>query len=65
MLNKVQAIEWANKRIRVNAAGPAYVATEMTERNIAAGNVNEAQVKDASRWAGWLNQPTWPTPCHS
>ncbi len=45
MLTKVLAIEWADKRIRVNAVGPAHVATEMTERNILAGNVNEAQIK--------------------
>ncbi len=45
MLTKVLAIEWAERRIRVNAVGPAYVATEMTQRNIAAGNVNEAQIK--------------------
>jgi 3-oxoacyl-[acyl-carrier protein] reductase len=45
MLTKVLAIEWAEKGIRVNAVGPTYVATEMTERNIAAGNVNEAQIK--------------------
>jgi NAD(P)-dependent dehydrogenase (short-subunit alcohol dehydrogenase family) len=45
MLTKVLAIEWAQRRIRVNAVGPAYVATAMTERNIAAGNINEAQVK--------------------
>jgi 3-oxoacyl-[acyl-carrier protein] reductase len=45
MLTKVLAIEWAEKGIRVNAVGPAYVATEMTLRNIAAGNVSEAQIK--------------------
>jgi 3-oxoacyl-[acyl-carrier protein] reductase len=45
MLTKVLAIEWAEKNIRVNAVGPAYVATDMTQRNIAAGNVNEAQIK--------------------
>jgi 3-oxoacyl-[acyl-carrier protein] reductase len=45
MLTKVLAIEWAEKSIRVNAVGPAYVATEMTQRNIAAGNVNERQIK--------------------
>ena len=45
MLTKVLAIEWAQHGIRVNAVGPAYVATEMTQRNIAAGNVNEAQIK--------------------
>lgn len=45
MLTKVLAIEWADLGIRVNAVGPAYVATEMTQRNIAAGNVNEAQIK--------------------
>jgi NAD(P)-dependent dehydrogenase (short-subunit alcohol dehydrogenase family) len=45
MLTKVLAIEWAQHRIRVNAVGPAYVATEMTQRNIAAGNVSEAQIK--------------------
>ncbi|MCU1327792.1 MAG: short-chain dehydrogenase [Bryobacterales bacterium] len=44
MLTKVLAIEWAEKGIRVNAVGPAYVATEMTQRNIAAGNVNEGQI---------------------
>jgi 3-oxoacyl-[acyl-carrier protein] reductase len=56
MLTKVLAIEWAGKRIRVNAVGPAYVATEMTERNIAAGNINEAQVK-ARIPLGRLAQP--------
>lgn len=45
MLTKVLAIEWAGRRIRVNAVGPAYVATEMTERNIAAGNINRAQIE--------------------
>ncbi|MBV9498789.1 MAG: SDR family oxidoreductase [Acidobacteriaceae bacterium] len=45
MLTKVLAIEWAEKSIRVNAVGPAYSATEMTIRNIAAGNVSEAQIK--------------------
>lgn len=45
MLTKVLAIEWADRNIRVNAVGPAYVATEMTQRNIAAGNVNEEQIK--------------------
>jgi NAD(P)-dependent dehydrogenase (short-subunit alcohol dehydrogenase family) len=45
MLAKVLAIEWAEKRIRVNAVGPTYVATEMTQRNIAAGNINENQIK--------------------
>jgi len=45
MLTKVLAIEWADRGIRVNAVGPAYVATEMTRRNIAAGNVNEGQIK--------------------
>jgi 3-oxoacyl-[acyl-carrier protein] reductase len=45
MLTKVLAIEWAEKRIRVNAVGPAYVATDMTLRNIAVGNVNEEQIK--------------------
>lgn len=56
MLTKVLAIEWAEKRIRVNAIGPAYVATEMTLRNIAAGNVNEAQIK-ARIPLGRLAQP--------
>jgi 3-oxoacyl-[acyl-carrier protein] reductase len=45
MLTKVLAIEWAEKGIRVNAVGPAHVATEMTRRNIAAGNFDEAQIK--------------------
>jgi 3-oxoacyl-[acyl-carrier protein] reductase len=56
MLTKVLAIEWAEKGIRVNAVGPAYVATEMTKRNIAAGNVNEAQIK-ARIPLGRLAQP--------
>ncbi|MFN7998209.1 MAG: SDR family oxidoreductase [Bryobacteraceae bacterium] len=56
MLTKVLAIEWAEKGIRVNAIGPAYVATEMTQRNIAAGNVNEAQIK-ARIPLGRLAQP--------
>ena len=45
MLTKVLAIEWAEIGIRVNAVGPAYVETEMTRRNIAAGNVSEEQIK--------------------
>jgi len=56
MLTKVLAIEWAEKGIRVNAVGPAYVATEMTRRNIAAGNVDEAQIK-ARIPLGRLAQP--------
>jgi NAD(P)-dependent dehydrogenase (short-subunit alcohol dehydrogenase family) len=56
MLTKVLAIEWAERGIRVNAIGPAYVATEMTQRNIAAGNVNEAQIK-ARIPLGRLAQP--------
>jgi NAD(P)-dependent dehydrogenase (short-subunit alcohol dehydrogenase family) len=56
MLTKVLAIEWASLNIRVNAVGPAYVATEMTKRNIAAGNVNEDQIK-ARIPLGRLAQP--------
>jgi len=56
MLTKVLAIEWAEMRIRVNAVGPAYVATEMTKRNIAAGNASEAQIK-ARIPLGRLAQP--------
>lgn len=56
MLTKVLAIEWARRRIRVNAVGPAYVATEMTRRNIAAGNVSEARIK-ARIPLGRLAQP--------
>jgi 3-oxoacyl-[acyl-carrier protein] reductase len=56
MLTKVLAIEWAEKGIRVNAVGPAYVATEMTQRNIAAGNVSEVQIK-ARIPLGRLAQP--------
>ncbi len=56
MLTKVLAIEWAGRRIRVNAVGPAYVATEMTRRNIAAGNVSEEQIK-ARIPLGRLAQP--------
>jgi len=57
MLTKVLAIEWASLGIRVNAVGPAYVATEMTQRNIAAGNVNEDQIK-ARIPLGRLARPT-------
>jgi 3-oxoacyl-[acyl-carrier protein] reductase len=56
MLTKVLAVEWAEQRIRVNAVGPTYVATEMTQRNIAAGNVNESQIK-ARIPLGRLAQP--------
>jgi NAD(P)-dependent dehydrogenase (short-subunit alcohol dehydrogenase family) len=56
MLTKVLAIEWAGSGIRVNAVGPAYVATEMTLGNIAAGNVTEAQIK-ARIPLGRLAQP--------
>ena len=56
MLTKVLAIEWAERGIRVNAVGPAYVATEMTQRNIVAGNVNEGQIR-ARIPLGRLAQP--------
>jgi NAD(P)-dependent dehydrogenase (short-subunit alcohol dehydrogenase family) len=56
MLTKVLAIEWAERRIRVNAVGPAHVATPMTQRNIAAGNVSEAQI-NARIPLGRLVQP--------
>jgi 3-oxoacyl-[acyl-carrier protein] reductase len=49
-------VEWAARGIRVNAVGPAYVATEMTQRNIAAGSVSEAQIK-ARTPLGRLAQP--------
>jgi NAD(P)-dependent dehydrogenase (short-subunit alcohol dehydrogenase family) len=45
MLTKVLAIEWATHGIRVNAVGPAYVETEMTQRNIAAGNVSREAIE--------------------
>ena len=45
MLTKVLAVEWAVHRIRVNAVGPAYVETEMTRRNIAAGNVSQEAIE--------------------
>jgi NAD(P)-dependent dehydrogenase (short-subunit alcohol dehydrogenase family) len=45
MLTKVLAIEWAAHQIRVNAVGPAYVETEMTRRNIAAGNVSREAIE--------------------
>jgi 3-oxoacyl-[acyl-carrier protein] reductase len=56
MLTKVLAIEWASLGIRVNAVGPAYVATDMTIRNIAAGNVSEEQIR-ARIPLGRLAQP--------
>jgi NAD(P)-dependent dehydrogenase (short-subunit alcohol dehydrogenase family) len=57
MLTKVLAIEWAAQGIRVNAVGPAYVATEMTRRNIAAGHVDERQIR-ARIPLGRLAQPS-------
>ncbi len=45
MLTKVLAVEWAAHRIRVNAVGPAYVETEMTCRNIAAGNISREAIE--------------------
>lgn len=57
MLTKVLAIEWAESGIRVNAVGPAYVATDMTLRNIAAGNVSEAEIKRRTP-LGRLAQPS-------
>jgi NAD(P)-dependent dehydrogenase (short-subunit alcohol dehydrogenase family) len=45
MLTKVLGIEWAQYNIRVNAVGPAYVETEMTLRNIAAGNVSREAIE--------------------
>jgi NAD(P)-dependent dehydrogenase (short-subunit alcohol dehydrogenase family) len=56
MLTKVLAVEWAERGIRVNAVGPAHVATAMTQRNIAAGNVSEAQI-NARIPLGRLAQP--------
>ena len=56
MLTKVLAVEWAERRIRVNAVGPAHVATPMTQQNIAAGNVSEAQI-NARIPLGRLVQP--------
>ncbi|HXE62640.1 MAG TPA: SDR family oxidoreductase [Bryobacteraceae bacterium] len=56
MLTKVLAVEWAERGIRVNAVGPTYIATEMTQRNIAAGNVNEGQIKSRIP-LGRLGQP--------
>jgi NAD(P)-dependent dehydrogenase (short-subunit alcohol dehydrogenase family) len=40
----------------VNAVGPAYVATEMTQRNIAAGHIDETRIK-ARIPLGRLAQP--------
>lgn len=45
MLTKVLAVEWAAHRIRVNAVGPAYVETEMTRRNIEAGNISRTAIE--------------------
>jgi len=45
MLTKVMAIEWADRGIRVNAVGPAYVATQMTLRNIEVGNISREAVE--------------------
>jgi NAD(P)-dependent dehydrogenase (short-subunit alcohol dehydrogenase family) len=56
MLTKVLAVEWADRKIRVNAVGPAHVATPMTQRNIAAGNFDEAQI-NARIPLGRLAQP--------
>ncbi len=57
MLTKVLAIEWASRGIRVNAVGPAYVETEMTKRNIAAGNISREAIERRIP-LGRLGQPT-------
>ncbi len=45
MLTKSLAIEWANLGIRVNAVGPSHTETEMTQQNIAKGNVDVASIQ--------------------
>lgn len=43
MMTKVLAIEWADRGVRVNAVAPGVTRTEMVERAIATGAVDEAQ----------------------
>jgi NAD(P)-dependent dehydrogenase (short-subunit alcohol dehydrogenase family) len=43
-LTKVQAIEWAERGIRVNAIAPGYVSSATTEDFVARGGVNAAAV---------------------
>lgn len=45
MLTKSLAIEWARLGIRVNAVGPCHTETEMTQQNIAKGNVDVASIQ--------------------
>jgi NAD(P)-dependent dehydrogenase (short-subunit alcohol dehydrogenase family) len=45
MLCKSLAIEWAQLGIRVNAVGPCHTETEMTQQNIAKGNVDVTSIQ--------------------
>jgi 3-oxoacyl-[acyl-carrier protein] reductase len=45
MLCKSLAIEWAEHNIRVNAVGPSHTETEMTQQNIAKGNIDVASIR--------------------
>jgi len=40
-LTRVLAVEWAPQSIRVNAVAPGYVLTELVQRTIAAGELNQ------------------------
>jgi len=42
MITRVLAIEWAGRRVRVNAVAPGVTRTEMVARAIATGAVDEA-----------------------
>ncbi len=46
MLTKALAIEWAPFNINVNAIAPGYIRTEMVEKNIRAGKINEEKLCD-------------------
>jgi NAD(P)-dependent dehydrogenase (short-subunit alcohol dehydrogenase family) len=44
-LTKVLGTEWISKGVRVNAIGPAWVATDMIKEAIEAGNVSEEIIR--------------------
>lgn len=53
-LTKSLAVEWSIDGIRVNAVGPGYVMTELTQKQIETGNLDPAPIRARTplgRWA--------------